>query len=115
MNEPEKSKRLPTILMISALVAILGIGIYYFGFHQDRVETEDAYVNGNLVRLTPQVNGTVIGINIDETQFVKRGQVLVQVVIPRRSAPSRPCSHRRARIWSGISPSLPSMVCLPRL
>ena len=79
MNEPEKSKRLPTILMISALVAILGIGIYYFGFHQDRVETEDAYVNGNLVRLTPQVNGTVIGINIDETQFVKRGQVLVQL------------------------------------
>ncbi|HEY2399860.1 MAG TPA: HlyD family efflux transporter periplasmic adaptor subunit, partial [Steroidobacteraceae bacterium] len=79
MNEPEKSKRLPTILMISALVAILGIGIYYFGFHKDRVETEDAYVNGNLVRLTPQVNGTVIGINIDETQFVQRGQVLVQL------------------------------------
>jgi len=79
MNEPEKSRRLPTILMIGALVAILGIGIYYFGFHKDRVETEDAYVNGNLVRLTPQVNGTVIGINIDETQFVQRGQVLVQL------------------------------------
>jgi membrane fusion protein (multidrug efflux system) len=79
MNEPGKSKRLPTILMISALVAILGVGIYYFGFHKDQVETEDAYVNGNLVRLTPQVNGTVIGINIDETQFVQRGQVLVQL------------------------------------
>jgi membrane fusion protein, multidrug efflux system len=79
MNEPEKSKRWPTILMIGALVAILGVGIYYFGFHKDRVATEDAYVNGNLVRLTPQVNGTVIGINIDETQFVKRGQVLVQL------------------------------------
>jgi membrane fusion protein, multidrug efflux system len=43
------------------------------------VETEDAYVNGNLVRLTPQVTGTVIGINIEETQFVQRGQVLVQL------------------------------------
>jgi membrane fusion protein (multidrug efflux system) len=65
--------------MISALVVILGIGIYYFGFKSHEVETEDAYVNGNLVRLTPQVNGTVIGINVEETQFVQRGQVLVQL------------------------------------
>ena len=35
--------------------------------------TDDAYVNGNLVRLTPQVTGTVIAINTDETQFVQRG------------------------------------------
>jgi membrane fusion protein, multidrug efflux system len=31
------------------------------------------------VRLTPQVGGTVIAIDTDETQFVRRGQVLVQL------------------------------------
>src|ERR1700753_2134080 len=72
-------QRLPTILMITALVVNLGVGIYYFGFQKNQVATEDAYVNGNLVRLTPQVNGTVIGINVEETQFVQRGQVLVQL------------------------------------
>ncbi|HEX4173402.1 MAG TPA: HlyD family efflux transporter periplasmic adaptor subunit [Acetobacteraceae bacterium] len=32
-----------------------------------------------MVRLTPQVAGTVIAINTDETQFVQRGQVLAQL------------------------------------
>src|SRR6185312_7771799 len=33
----------------------------------------------NLVRLTPQIAGTVIAINTDETQYVRRGQVLVEL------------------------------------
>ncbi len=43
------------------------------------VSTDDAYVNGNLVRLTPQVSGIVVAINADETQFVHRGQLLIQL------------------------------------
>jgi membrane fusion protein (multidrug efflux system) len=74
-----KSRRLPTILMVGALAVIVGIGIYYFIFVRNAVETDDAYVNGNLVRLTPQVSGTVIAINTDQTQFVQRGEVLVQL------------------------------------
>jgi membrane fusion protein (multidrug efflux system) len=65
--------------MVGALVVIAAIAIYYFGFERNRVETSDAYINGNMVRLTPQVAGTVIAINTDETQFVQRGQLLVQL------------------------------------
>jgi membrane fusion protein (multidrug efflux system) len=79
VKETRKSGRLPTILMVGALALIAGIGIYYFAVARKAVETDDAYVNGNLVRLTPQVNGTVVAINTDETQFVQRGQVLVQL------------------------------------
>lgn len=75
----KKSKPLPTIILLCVLAGIVGFGIYYFAFERDRVETDDAYVNGNLVRLTPQVSGTVIGLNTDETQFVERGQVLVEL------------------------------------
>jgi membrane fusion protein (multidrug efflux system) len=70
---------LPTILLICALVGIGAFAIDYFIIATDEVETTDAYVNGNLVRLTPQVSGTVIAINTDETQFVKSGQVLVRL------------------------------------
>src|ERR1700761_386657 len=76
---PKKSGPLPTILLLTVLAGILGFAIYYFAFARNKVETDDAYVNGNLIRLTPQVSGTVIGINTDETQFVKRGQVLVEI------------------------------------
>ena len=79
-NKPaSKSRRGATIGMVGALVVIAAIAIYYFGFERNRVETSDAYINGNMVRLTPQVAGTVIAINTDETQFVQRGQLLVQL------------------------------------
>jgi membrane fusion protein (multidrug efflux system) len=77
---PQKSaSRRPLIILGIAVLAILGAGIYYLLFLRGHVSTDDAYVDGNLVRLTPQVAGTVIAIHTDETQFVRRGQVLVQL------------------------------------
>jgi membrane fusion protein, multidrug efflux system len=73
-------------LLVGGLI-VLGLicgALYYFLVARGRVTTEDAYVNGNLIRLTPQVAGTVVAINADETQFVHHGQVLVQ--LDRRDA-----------------------------
>ena len=78
-TEAKRSGPMPTILMASVLVGIGAFAIYYFGFARNRVETDDAYVNGNLVRLTPQVSGTVIAINTEETRYVRRGEVLVEL------------------------------------
>ena len=66
---------LGAVIVIAALLWLLDW--VFVGSHH--VTTDDAYVNGNLVRLTPQVTGTVIAINTDETQFVQRGAVLVQL------------------------------------
>ncbi len=41
--------------------------------------TEDAYVDGNVVQVTPQVAGSVTAIAADNTDYVKAGQVLVQL------------------------------------
>ena len=78
-KEAKRSGPLPTILLVCVLAGIVAFAIYYFVAGRGEVETNDAYVNGNLVRLTPQVSGTVIGLNTDETQFVQRGQVLVEL------------------------------------
>ena len=78
-KEAKKSRRAPTLALMSVLVSIVGFAIYYFAIAGHRVKTDDAYVNGNLVLLSPQIGGTVIAINTDETQFVQRGQVLVQL------------------------------------
>jgi membrane fusion protein (multidrug efflux system) len=71
--------RRPLILLGVVLVVAIVAGLYYLFVARGHVTTDDAYVNGNLVRLTPQVSGTVIAINTDETQFVRRGEVLVQL------------------------------------
>ena len=36
-------------------------------------------MNGNVVQITPQIAGTVVGIAADDTQFVNAGQTLVQL------------------------------------
>ena len=79
--EAAPAKRNPIPLIILALVLIGGVGfaIYHYVIGLDHVTTDDAYVDGNLVRLTPQISGTVIAINADETQFVQQGQLLVQL------------------------------------
>src|SRR5213076_1536475 len=41
--------------------------------------TDDAYVGGNLVQVTPQVAGTVVAIDADDTDFVTTGQTLVEL------------------------------------
>jgi membrane fusion protein (multidrug efflux system) len=62
-----------------AVVAVVGVLIYHFMVGQYHVTTKDAYVNGNMVRLQPQVTGTVTYIGADQTQPVKVGQILVQL------------------------------------
>jgi membrane fusion protein, multidrug efflux system len=65
------------LLGIGVVVAGAAYGAYYFEYGQYHESTDDAYVNGNLVQLTPQVTGTVTAVNADDTQIVKEGDPVV--------------------------------------
>ena len=56
-----------------------GYGVYWMKALRWTESTDDAYVSGNIVQITPQVAGTVVGIGADDTQFVKAGQPLVRL------------------------------------
>ncbi|SNS28622.1 membrane fusion protein, multidrug efflux system [Noviherbaspirillum humi] len=74
---PQKRKKvLLTIATIFVLAALL-YGLYWFLFARYVEETENAYVQGNVVQVTPQVAGTVTRIHADDTNTVKAGQPLV--------------------------------------
>ncbi len=70
-------------LMLLAIGFFVIVGAAYGGYHYWEslryAYTDDAYVQGNLVQVTPQVGGTVIAIDADDTQLVKSGQPLVQL------------------------------------
>ncbi|SCC91444.1 multidrug efflux system [Thiomonas sp. X19] len=70
-------------LMIVAIVFFIIAGALYSGYNYWQslryAYTDDAYVQGNLVQVTPQVGGTVVAIDGDDTQLVKVGQPLVQL------------------------------------
>ena len=68
-------------LILAAIVIFVIAGAVYGGYHYWEslryAYTDDAYVQGNLVQVTPQVGGTVVAIDADNTQLVKVGQPLV--------------------------------------
>jgi len=70
-------KRLLILLGLSAALVAAGYGAYYYTVARFHEETDDAYVNGNLIQLTPQVSGTVVSVNADDTQIVKAGEPVV--------------------------------------
>src|SRR5881394_1904063 len=54
-------------------------GAYWAQVLRYRQSTDDAYVGGNVVQITPQISGTVVAIGADDTQFVKAGEALVRL------------------------------------
>jgi membrane fusion protein (multidrug efflux system) len=72
-----KRKVMMTLLVIVILIAAVAYGLYYFLVARFHESTDDAYVNGNVVQITPQVTGTVIAVNADDTQTVKAGDPVV--------------------------------------
>lgn len=80
---PKKSKsnRRKYLLIASIVIALalIGYGIYWFVFLRHYENTDDAYVAGNVVQVTPQVGGTVVSITADDTELVQAGRPLVQL------------------------------------
>ena len=72
-----KRKRLLLLIALVVVVAAIAYGVWYWLVGSHYESTDDAYVAGNVVQVTPQVSGTVIGINADDTDIVRQGQTLV--------------------------------------
>ncbi|WP_206952565.1 HlyD family secretion protein [Trinickia acidisoli] len=72
-----KRKLWLALLGIGVAIAGAAYGAYDFTYGQYHEATDDAYVNGNLVQITPQVTGTVDAVDADDTQIVKAGAPVV--------------------------------------
>jgi membrane fusion protein, multidrug efflux system len=71
-------------LMLRGLVGVVVIvaiawGLYYLLVGRWYENTDDAYVDGNVVQITPQIPGTVISIGADDNDYVEAGQTVVKL------------------------------------
>ncbi len=77
----KKRQRRNIILLMTLLFLISGAmyTAYWFIILRHYQETDNAYVAGNQVQVMSQITGSVTTVNFDNTDFVKSGQILIQL------------------------------------
>jgi len=68
-----------SLIAVAVGVTALAWGGWHWLHGRHHQSTDNAYVAGNVVQITPQVGGTVTAIGADDNDFVKAGQVLVKL------------------------------------
>ena len=65
--------------MVLILLLLIAGGIWYYVSTKNLEETEDAYTDGRAVTIAPHVNGYTISLDVDDNQFVHRGDPLIHI------------------------------------
>ncbi|HEU4685566.1 MAG TPA: HlyD family secretion protein [Nitrospira sp.] len=73
-----RNRRLAIVLLAMALGAAV-YGMYWWSTARHWIQTDNAYVTGNLVPVAAQATGIITQVLVEETQFVNRGDVLVRL------------------------------------
>lgn len=78
---PSSNKRRRALTALASVVVLAGAGwgLYEWLVASHYESTDNAYVQGNVIQITPQIGGTVMAIMADDTDLVKAGQPLVQL------------------------------------
>ncbi|EPC2034310.1 TPA: efflux RND transporter periplasmic adaptor subunit [Pseudomonas aeruginosa] len=76
-GNPKRKGWLLILLAVIVLATLASVAweFFYGRWHED---TDDAYINGNVVQITPQIVGTVVSIGADDGDLVRKGQELVR-------------------------------------
>jgi membrane fusion protein, multidrug efflux system len=79
MSASNKRRWLLGLVVLAFLAAGLGFTLWWLAAGRYHETTDDAYVGGNLVQVTPQAAGVVLAIHADDTHYVQSGQTLVEL------------------------------------
>jgi membrane fusion protein (multidrug efflux system) len=81
LSTTEPARRIGVRQIVAGVVvlALLGVVAYWFVAMRGRETTDDAFVEGHMVFLSPRVSGQVSEVLVDENTRVREGQVLVRL------------------------------------
>jgi len=79
-DTPNRARRFWLIAVAAVVLAgAIAFGLYWLLYSRYFESTDDAYVAGNVVTITAKEAATVLALHADDTQTVKRGQLLVEM------------------------------------
>ncbi len=72
-------KRFIPLIVALGLLIIGVVAVYYFVAVRPYESTDDAFIDGHAIQISPQVSGHVLTVLINDNQLVKKGDPLVQI------------------------------------
>ncbi|TCM68691.1 membrane fusion protein (multidrug efflux system) [Acinetobacter calcoaceticus] len=80
VGTPQTARKNRLMIATSMMMVVgAGIGGYYFFSDQNVQVTDNAYVNGHVVDISPQISGAISLIKVDNTDRVEAGALLVDI------------------------------------
>src|ERR1700754_421654 len=69
------------VLIIAAVVLLVGaiVGVRYWLYARSHESTDDAFIDGHIIQISPKAAGYVAKIHVDDNQQVKAGDLLVEI------------------------------------
>ncbi|MGE4466074.1 efflux RND transporter periplasmic adaptor subunit [Sphaerochaeta sp.] len=80
-NTIKSNSRMRLMLTLTGIFVLIGAAyaVYWFTSARYSITTDNAYVSGNIIQITPQTSGSVAAVFVNDTDFVKAGTVLVSL------------------------------------
>ncbi len=67
------------LIPFGIVIFFIVLGLYSFINSLSYQSTDDAFVEGRLIQIAPKVAGQVIALNVDDNDFVHKGDVLLEI------------------------------------
>src|SRR6266478_3223489 len=78
-GDMKRKLRRRVLAIASALVVCVAAAFYYLRFIAPFESTDDAFIEGHVTQVAPQVAGRIARVLVKDNQFVNRSEVLVQI------------------------------------
>jgi membrane fusion protein (multidrug efflux system) len=71
----------PVFLVVAAIVLIVGaiFGLRYWAYARSHESTDDAFIDGHIIPISPKVSGYVAKVYVSGNQLVKKGDLLAEI------------------------------------
>jgi membrane fusion protein, multidrug efflux system len=69
------------VMIIAAIVLLVGLtfGVRYFVYASAHETTDDAFIEGHIVQISPKVTGHIARVYVTDNQHVKKGDLLAEI------------------------------------
>jgi membrane fusion protein, multidrug efflux system len=74
----QRNPAMKLLLIVGLIVVLVAVGWYWWDSRRWE-NTDDAQIDGHIYPISARVGGQVVKVNVDDGQFVHKGDVLVQI------------------------------------